>query len=1098
MAATSFTITPTSGYVYGTEFQTVNTSPDKNVLRFVWDFGDDSNLNYTQQPNYTYQYPGTYNIVLSSIDINGIVETSTNQIVVDYFIRDYINFTSIPETYANPGKLPRSTFKFDIVSSQIASILKVNLFAANSKSIPYEQVKDYKWNFLIPTWKFLDKNQNFITSLNIETTPIYYNNKVVAVSGTGEFYYVDSTSTGDPTKNCPVLITTTLETSGFIYRNDSFINDYPSYANNKSVTTGVVWFVNDLTPDLLKISSNYIDEIYPHKWVDIKIPTMITCHSKLASKLPGADDTVSDILFSYPQTNTLGSFESLSLTLNNAANIPFDSSEQIIEGAPLYFQQTDSQNNQTGGYIFTSLTSKVSGTSITVSGSTTAFIDYSEYVSQIFPYPGALAPQPSVWVSNPSRNTLNRVTYLPYPDNCQPISYYQSNKLLVDGYIKQIDVPYIKEYSTYNYSMSGFSGIYGMAVDPRNYNVIATDSELDRIYKFDTTGVLVCSVSLSSIISYNPQQEGLTPASVSLDQDYSFWVSLFNSVSVLKFDKDFNFLFASVPNNLFGSVSANYEYVFDGDYVYKPPIVQTDKDSNCWVAYAHPLSSILMLYGKDGTLLSYISLPNNSVPVDLAINADNNLWVANSYNTTPIFGSIELYDTSTYTVISAFQKFSRPCYIALDRYSNLWFTHGIQNIGVINSITGEVKLWQVNDNSSDVTFNPLVVPSYLQPEEEQLDENIGGFAVDVYDRIWFINSYTNNAWVVPASLNLEQHTGRSFKIRPDSTIGYYTDASNYSTIIDTNPGYKSAQAFCDWTGNQWYQKYTNILNLFALPISGVSVPFDIFPFRNDHEIRKINDSFNTAGYFYSLALPEILKNNKNFFNNLLPGVVGDGQETYYQDMGRESYEKIANFTINHADVDTCNVNQLLSLADETKTPYTDYSLDVPADIKKLLDLTSIPHSKLWGQENLIPILQNSIGDQLNTFTDYVTADTFIILRNRYDNTLSLTKVPPPIFQTNILDLTAIEETGDDSSLNTIIYPLSVFEGDGFIQPVLTNYLFYNLNPDYPNEYIENIIDWDSEFTTLTPQQSTYEEWFGDNGIIEKNFNYYLTKNLIVE
>jgi streptogramin lyase len=1163
MAVTSFTVSPTSGFVYGTEFLTTNTSPNKNILRFVWDFGDGSNLYYTQQPTHIYQLPGSYTISLSSIDPNGVLETFNTNIFVEYLYRDYITFTNIPENYSNPGKKQISTFKFNVVSSQITPILKVNLFVANSKSIPYEQVKDYKWNFLIPTWKFLDSNDNFITSLNLPITPLYYNNNVVGVSSTGEFFYVDSTSTGDPTKNCPLLITATLETSGTIYKRDSNINNYSSYANNKSVTTGVVWFVNDLTPDLLKITGNYIDNIHPQKWVGVKIPTMITCHSSLANKLPGGDPTVSEILFNYPQNNNLGNSALVNVTLQDTNNTPFELKYQNVENAPLFFQQKDSNNNDVGGFIFTSISSRLSGLNTTIAGYTTAYNDFSNYTVQDFPYPGPLAPQPSVWVSNPSRNTLNKITLLPYSETCNSISYYKTNKLLVDGYIRQIDVPFSKSDSTFNYNTSGSSGIYGLAIDPRDYSVYAADGDTDCLYKFNTTGALISTLSLSSTLSvtiatssvtansttsaaviaaiqaidptpetyeieftgpdsaiftfqvsvtsgiiYNPEEERLTPASISLDQDYNLWVSLFNSVSVLKFDDKFNFLFSAVPNNS-SNLSNVYDYISDGDFVNKPPVVQTDRNNNCWTAYSHPLCSFLVQYETNGSLIADIILPNNSVPVDLAINSENNLWVANSYNTTPFFGSIELYDTQTTNLLSSFTGFSRPSYLALDRNNNLWFTHNINDIGFINSRTGELKLWQTNTNNSTVTFIEQNTPYYLQPENEQYDETVGGFAIDVYNRIWFIDSYNNYAWTIPVSTNLTELTARTFKIRPDSVLGYYTDPINFSTIIDENPNYKSAQAFGDWTGNQWYQKYTNILTLSALPISGISTPFSIFPLTNNYEIRKVNDSFDTGDYFYSLALPEILKTNNNLFKKLLPGVVGDGKETFYQDPGQEIYEKIANFTINNSDVDTCNIQQLLSLADQTATSHSNYDLDLPVNIKKIINLASIPHTKLWGTKDMNIILNESLGNELNTFTDYITADTFIILRNKFDTSLHLVKVPP-ISSTIPGDITPVVQTvtlsGDNDSViystsisrPTVVYPLSVYEGHGFIQPVFSNYIFYNVNAQYLNTYIENIIDWDSEFTTLTPQQSTYEEWFGDNGIIEKNFNYYLTKNLVVE
>ena len=42
--------------------------------------------------------------------------------------------------------------------------------------------------------------------------------------------------------------------------------------------------------------------------------------------------------------------------------------------------------------------------------------------------------------------------------------------------------------------------------------------------------------------------------------------------------------------------------------------------------------------------------------------------------------------------------------------------------------------------------------------------------------------------------------------------------------------------------------------------------------------------------------------------------------------------------------------------------------------------------------------------------------------------------------------------------------------------------------------INNVIDWDSEYTTLDKTLSA--DWYTDNGLIEKFFNYILTKNLL--
>ena len=105
----------------------------------------------------------------------------------------------------------------------------------------------------------------------------------------------------------------------------------------------------------------------------------------------------------------------------------------------------------------------------------------------------------------------------------------------------------------------------------------------------------------------------------------------------------------------------------------------------------------------------------------------------------------------------------------------------------------------------------------------------------------------------------------------------------------------------------------------------------------------------------------------------------------------------------------------------------------------------------------------------------LTAGTEIVTRNRFDNEIKVISIP-------------IQN-------NTSVYPLSTFLGYGLQQPIFSNYLFYEYNPVYSGDYIENIIDWDSEFTSLSPYLSTNEDWYGDGGVIEDAFRFVLTKNL---
>jgi PKD repeat protein len=1386
MFQTSFTVQPDlTGFVNVTDFTfTDTTSSTATVLKTVWDFGDDTDLVYNNRtPTHTYNYPGTYTVQLTSTDSennSGIFETN---ITVDLIYRDWVLFTQIPENYAAPGKKTSETFKVQVLCSSVSSaVLNLDLFAIGSKSIP-EQFVSPRWTFLNPTWKFLNTNDEVIYSLPIKTVPIYYQNRVVAVSGEGEFYFVDSQSTGDPEVECPILVTCTLQTSGFSYPKDSTVYPYESYANNKTVKCAAVWHVYNYKPDLLKITSNYIDEMQPSYWQDIKIPFIISAHASRGMKIPGADSSISEILFSHPNDNIIGKKYKVDTGILNLENSNYN-----VDEAPLYFQATDQINTIVGGYIFTSITPKVSSLLTSISAQTT-IDDIIEYTDYQYPNIHTLAPNGFVWISNPERNTLNRITLVPYPEQCQYIQDFKQSQALIDGVVKQIQtsVPFAEHNSTFNYNLTGFSGIYSMAIDPRFYDLIAADAETDRLYKFSSTGKLLSTLELSNLEGVDSVSAAYTPASISLDRDYNIWVSLFNNLSVLKFDKDFNLLFSTEPsgnstqtyvqssaifsdiivnqlssvilpnnnvstfinnlsaltpalsttiiysttplngglltgvvytelfdtiplavtsttvstanltqflsglsaeqtptytirntedslssvisyttfyktqplsgnflitlsaispfpdsyivtsnNNLTYTVEFNaftnpnfgvqdeegfillenpltsinvlatdlsgfignlssvspfpnsYRYynnndstisilftaissisvpinkdIFDGDFLLKPPIVETDQNNNCWSTYAHPLCSMIVKYGPSGEVLTQIVQDIYSTPVSLALDVNNDIWVANSYNVLSADGEILRYSTrptlvttisTAYnitpdvsasfienltgvpnynnewaisqtngtssinieillryttlhnepTLVTQITGIPRPSYLAVDRNNNLWFTYGIRNIGCYENTTGSLYQWNFDTRNTRSVFTLLNAPtltaqtialdpltgvsSDLSPVDPLTgfnltydvytnDEELGGIGVDCFNRIWIVDSYYNKACVINSyDLKGQALDYRIFKIKPDSTVGYWPSFISGTTIEETLNGVKSAQAAGDWTGYKWYQKYINPLYYpTSKEVSGVSIPFIIQEFRNPYEFRKINDSFNTTEYYKSLALPENLQNYATLWNNFFPAVVGDGSNKNNQDLGQTVYEKVANFANNHRDVDTCNVSQLLSLAEETTVPYADYATRLPVDILKAMDTLSVSISRLLGLKNNYPNITASLSSELTT-TTLLTAGQKIILKSKKNNTIELTPIP----QTNS---------------GATIYPLSALELPGYPTPLSKYYLFYSYNPQYDDYYIENIIDWASPHTVLSPNLSTVEDWYKDGGIAETTFNYLLNKNL---
>jgi len=1062
MIQASFTVTPSAGDVYGTEFTFVNTTSSENIRHIAWDFGDNSDLNYhSNQPTHIYQYPGTYTITLTSVNESGNSGIFQQNITVDYAHRDYVLFTQIPDVFANPGKKTNTPFKVQVLTTQLNSPVILNLFCANSNSIPYEHVPK-RWSFLNPTWKFTDTNDTVITNLSVESKPIYKNDRLVALSGEAEFYFVDSTSTGIPGENCPIILTCTLETSGVSHPLESSIYPYPTYANNRDVRGALVWHTNNLQPNLLKVTSNYIDEMYPQYWEDNKVPFLITPHFNRANELSNTQDDISNIIFTYPKTNALGLIAPVSASLTNVSPLSY-----TFDEAPLYFQALDKDNFRAGGYIFTTFTSQqtASNTSVLVSATVPPYSNFQEQVNNI-------QPNPFVFISNPELNTINKILFGPVAKNCQELDYYKSQNILTYGNIRQIPVPALSSNNTFNYGMSGFSGIYSIAIDPRDYSFLACDVELERIYKFSSTGELLSTLELSILEIPSLTAGNFTPSSITLDKSYNFWVTFFNNLSVIKFDPDFNVSFIASPNS-----PTPINYSFDGDFLLKPAVAETDKDNNCWVTYAHPLCSSLVKYGSGGNVITQIPLNDYSVPVALAVNLDNNVWVANITNVLSAAGSIQLYDNNTYTLIKSITGIPRPSYLTVDNFNNLWFTHSLNGLGYYNTTTDILSTWSISNNIATPLPADISLPA---PDVFINDEEIGGLGIDTFNRVWLINSYTNTANVIiTASPNFTNNDIYTFKIRPKDVIGYNINLNTGATITETlsTYNYRSAQASGDWTGLKWYQKYINF-NQNSKVIKGESVPFNIIEFVDKYRIRRINESFNTSEYYKSLALPEILKNNPFLWDKFFAAAVGTADLSANEDLGQVTYERIANFLANHADIDTCNIDQLISLANETNVFAANYAIELPAEIKRMLDIASVSKNKLFGVPDNQPILKESLGAELNPYTTTLSAGTQIVLKSKLDNLLTLLTVP-------------IQD-------NNIFYPLSAFYGYGFAPPIISNYQFYTYEPQYSGKYIENIIDWNSTFTTLNSTVSTFEEWYGENGVLETTFNYLLTKNLFLK
>jgi hypothetical protein len=193
--------------------------------------------------------------------------------------------------------------------------------------------------------------------------------------------------------------------------------------------------------------------------------------------------------------------------------------------------------------------------------------------------------------------------------------------------------------------------------------------------------------------------------------------------------------------------------------------------------------------------------------------------------------------------------------------------------------------------------------------------------------------------------------------------------------------------------------------------------------------------------------------------------------------------KIANFLNNRSDIDECDVDALYSIAASLDLDSDDFRLNYPFLIKRLMDLFSVNKSRLWGAKD-------------KSAYNFETTNEFGILNRGKELTVNyiVTAGIPVLLKTKSLLKYNIIQTG---LINDAFY---------YDLTILSNYLNlgtdWNINYEYfeyiptsSNKQIEGIIDWNNPNTTIQYELSSFNEWAGDEKIVETSFAYQLYKGL---
>ena len=313
-----------------------------------------------------------------------------------------------------------------------------------------------------------------------------------------------------------------------------------------------------------------------------------------------------------------------------------------------------------------------------------------------------------------------------------------------------------------------------------------------------------------------------------------------------------------------------------------------------------------------------------------------------------------------------------PIYTVVDHNQNLWISHDVDTVTQFN--TAGTVINELNVQSSSFTDNFVSAGSNLTEAHVQLSQvcplstvqhHIGGLSLDTYGNLLVINGFENKIFSIPtSSISLSSNYAIGSDMHPSSADHGFT--------------YGRSSARGDWTGFTWLNKYKNSSGTRS--VTGETT-FSVYASGGKYKIRKLNENFDPQETIKSYRFTPNLLNYDTLFDDLIGTIVG----TVSSDsdaLGRVIYEKIANFVDNISDPETCNVDSLYSLFDQLDININNYNLQYPGKLKRIVDLVSIPHHKLWGglekYDRDVHLVEEGANFRLANLGSPLSADTYIV------------------------------------------------------------------------------------------------------------------------
>jgi len=1088
----------------------VLTSTDNISNKIVrWDFGDGSFSNALTAVH-RYEWPGDYPVRLTIYDKQGNSFDSSFRPVVQVYdyvydqlqFQDYFKFIyDVPASKIQDPIIIERQNSWQSYNALSATGYTVFLYASGANG-QYQNIFNFyndKWSHLRALSRFYEKvriGANFefksvdrVTTSNQEIY-VRVNNKqlelckktdknavLAGTKGNASVYYVDDVAKNYTSREPPIFLFATLEGSKlqdeYSITHDTFnYVNYPPYSF-QNLKPAVLPIIKVRHNDAVKlaITTTGIDgegnlsatnfNIPEISWQNTEIPFVVRLKDK-----------------DYYTTKTYPPLSSSTIHPELASLTAYDVQFGIIK-------QTDTGFTEVTGIDFYEDFNVEAPQSIGafykgyfVAPETTYNCILTAQVNIVDPLN---FPKDSLigWVALPQYNKLIRFFRQQIYSNCP-------------GYLV-VNISASEQFFN-NYDNRN---VYAIQVAPsgngpgKDYETWFADGTRNTVFKLDVYGNKIVDIDLSNapILSsggvgrinlLSPTLSSAGPGSMSLDGRSDIWVALFDSVSCIKIDGVGGYVKATaVPpyNNIVYALSSDYNLPqlkgFAGENILLPSSVDTDRENNLWVSYTHPISNFLIKYDTNGTPLITVPFPQYHSPVEVCVDRNRFVWLT-TYN-------LATYSTDITGRNDYLYKF--------DSAGNIIPGYPLGGFRLIGNITvdGNQDAWVAHDRDTvtkidgrfatktDFIAGSGNITNYV--------ESIGGLAVDTGNYLWIINNFNNRMYFIDTLLP------------PVSSLDDldYVEIPYPVTSIDNDPSTfedRQIQAYGDWLGSRWINKHM-LEETTSRTITGESTMFNIYPLSGVYNLYKVNEDFNAEGFYKSLIFTENLQEKNVFFEDFLGTIVGDDKAMPYE-LGRTVYEKIANYVENVSDIDTANLDQLLSFCDELSIQFEQYNYPFPPQLLRLVNILSIKHKKLWGDQNKYDILfknkNTSNLTEISTLTSSVSCGIPIVARELFSDIYSVVNY-------NVIN---------DYQFGYVL-PLSDYSYDwgwGLVAPnavsgirISDYYKFYEYKPLYDNKFYNNIIDWDNPNNTLSFYNSSFKDWKKDNGIMQNVLSYELTKGL---